>query len=233
MKQTIPVFVARVVVEDLPRRPAPEIDVEVAQVLGVRADAPFGAAASTSSSGAGSRAFGLPFDPAAAALRLLLVRRIADDDGDRLLPLDLRSPADATRRSGRTRGNPLLLDVGVAQRVGDEHPRRRGRCGLPISSVSSASMRSCATANGPSCISKAISRLDRRRRSPRAPRPRLRRPRPSSAIRRSTPRRNVPVPTAGSATVTSGDASPAWRPKRLRSTSSTSRTIAPTTSGGV
>lgn len=54
-----------------------------------------------------------------------------------------------------------------------------------------------------------------------------------SAIRRRTPSRKEPVPTAGSATVTAGEASPAGCPNRVRSASSTSRTIAPTTSGGV
>jgi len=55
-----------------------------------------------------------------------------------------------------------------------------------------------------------------------------------SAILRSTPSRKVPVPTAGSATVTSAEAKPAPRPNSgPRSTSSTMRTMAFTTSGGV
>ena len=55
------------------------------------------------------------------------------------------------------------------------------------------------------------------------------------AMWRSVPSMYVPVPAAGSATVTSLDARPRGRSNRsgLRSTSSTSRTIAPTTSGGV
>ena len=55
----------------------------------------------------------------------------------------------------------------------------------------------------------------------------------SAAIRRSTPRMNVPVPTAGSANVTSAEARPELRPKCRRSTSSTRRTMGSTTSDGV
>jgi hypothetical protein len=60
------------------------------------------------------------FDPAAAPFRLLLVGRIADDDGDQLLALDL------VRRSPRFRDGLddlrqlFLFDEGVAERVGDE-----------------------------------------------------------------------------------------------------------------
>ncbi len=74
--------------EHLAGRPAPEIDVEIAQVLGVNPQPP--------------RLRGLPivqrristldaafaFHPTAQALGFVLVRRVADDDRDGLLPFD-------------------------------------------------------------------------------------------------------------------------------------------------
>src|SRR5206468_2312387 len=81
--------VLRVVVEHLPGGPAPEIDVQVAQVLGVGADAPISGRDPGVEQADPALGVTALFDPAAAALRLLLVGRIADHDGDRLLLFDL------------------------------------------------------------------------------------------------------------------------------------------------
>ena len=108
-----------------------------------------------------------------------------------------------------------------------------GPPGVLMIACISAISRSCATAKGPNCSSKPITRFDAASIAPRTA------PAPWSsatvvAIRRSTPSRKVPVPTAGSATVTSVEARPSVRSnKGPRRASSTSRTIAPTTSGGV
>ena len=61
-------------------------------------------------------------DPAAEALRLFLVGRVADDDGDLFLPLNLiRAPAGLAERHEDLR-NVFLLGVWVAERVGHKEP---------------------------------------------------------------------------------------------------------------
>ncbi len=100
------------------------------------------------------------------------------------------------------------------------------------SSASSASTRSWATANGPSWNSKPIRRrIELATAAGTAPGPR------SSAIDRAidfrTATRKVPVPMAGSTTVTVSVAKPSGSPKRPRSDSSANLVIASTTSAGV
>ncbi len=119
--------------------------------------------------------------------------------------------------------------------------RGRRSAGMPpspnlarVRSATSASRRSCATAKGPNCSSKPTIRRSAARTAPgTAPAPWS--ARTVSATRRRTPRRNVPVPAAGSARVTSSEAKPPATPKRAgsRSASSASRAIAATTGGGV
>ena len=63
-------------------------------------------------------------DPAPEALRLLLVRRVADDDGDLLLPLDGIGTSARFPEGHENLRQVLLLGVGVAERVGHEEPCR-------------------------------------------------------------------------------------------------------------
>ena len=108
--------------EDLPRRPPPEIDVEVAQMLGMGADVPVRRRHPLAERSGDLVALRAALDPAAQALRLLLVGRIADDDGDLLLPFDrIGAPAGLAEGQEDLR-QVLLLGVRVAERVGHEEP---------------------------------------------------------------------------------------------------------------
>ena len=195
-------------------------------MLGVRADAPFrrrrpAVERRTTLSPAAFRS-------SRRALRLLLVGRIADHDGDRLLRLILLASRrdcaigsiDLPSFSSSMKGLPSVSVMNsCSQAVGGA---------LPVLSAP-ASRRSAEAAPPQRGRTEARSRSGASPplRSRRAPRPRPDPSRPSSAIWRSTPSRNVPVPTAGSATVTSVERSPAARSNSgPRSASSTSRTIA-------
>ena len=77
-----------VVIEDFPRRPTPEIDIQISQVLAVSAYSPFTRGHPLGEWGSLLRLARLALDPAAAALGFLLVWRIAEHDSDGLLALD-------------------------------------------------------------------------------------------------------------------------------------------------
>ena len=214
------------------RRPAPEVDVEVLEVLGVRADAPLRRRhPAVQRRGDARRCRSRSSRPAP---RLVLVGRIADDDRDRLLLLDLVRRAPRHRDRLVDLPELLLLDERVAERVGDEQPKLGQRRLASSAPAISAIRRSCATANGPNCISKPINALRRRldRAAHRAGAlvvlDRLRR---SAAARRAGTCRCRPRdrPRSRPATAKPGGRSNSGP----RSASSTRRTIALTTSGGV
>ena len=63
-------------------------------MLGMGADVPVSGRHPTAEGRLDLATLGTALDPSAEALRFLFVRRVADDDGDLLLPLDLiRTPA--------------------------------------------------------------------------------------------------------------------------------------------
>ena len=196
--------VFRVVVEHLPCRPAPEVDVEVAQVFGVRSDAPLARRHPCLKRRRQVRAARL--HPAAQAPCLFLVGRVADHHHDRLLSLDRIGLSLRLRDRLQHRGNPLQFDVGIAQRVGDEHPRRRGRRrSREVGQLGEdAQLRDRKRPELDLKCDETLHGLVDRRRYSTGPSSAATR----SAMRRSTPRRKVPVPTAGSASVTSGEARP-------------------------
>ena len=75
-------------------------------------------------------ALGTAFYPSTEALRLLLIWRVADDDGDLFLTLDLvRAPAGLAKRQENLR-DVLFLYVRVAERIGHEEPHRGRRSWL-------------------------------------------------------------------------------------------------------
>ena len=111
--------------------------------------------------------------------------------------------------------------------------RGNGGAARPVNATASASTRNWATAKGPSWSSNAmILCIAAATAGPTAPWPSS--AATAAAMWRSTPSTKVPVPVAGSATVTSFEAMPRVNAKPgRRSTSSTSRTMPDTTSGGV
>ena len=110
--------------EDFPRRPPPEVDIEVAQVLGMGADVPVRRRHPPAQWSRDLVARRAALDPATEALRLFLVGRIADDDSDLLLPLDrIGAPAGFTEGHENLR-QVFLLGVRIAERVGHEESRR-------------------------------------------------------------------------------------------------------------
>ena len=118
---------AGAVIKNLPRRPAPKINVEIAQMFCVRADAPFARRHPRGERRGFFRLRIFALDPAAAALRLFFVRRIADDDRDRLVAFDFVGVLPRARNGCEDAGNPALVVFGIAECVRDEHPRRRRR----------------------------------------------------------------------------------------------------------
>src|SRR5262245_532058 len=110
-----------------PGRPTPEIDIEILQVLSMRANAPLRrrppAVEKCSELPACAR-----LDPAAAPFSLFLLRRIADDDRDRLLFLHRVGVASRLCHWLHDLRQPFLLDERVAQRVRDEKAKI-GDCG--------------------------------------------------------------------------------------------------------
>ena len=117
----------RPVVVSFPRRPAPEVNVEVAQVLAVRAHAPFARRHPVGQRRGFFRRGILALDPAAASLGLLLVGRIANDDGDRLVALDLVRVLPGLGNGRDDLRQVALVVLGIPERVGDEHARGRLR----------------------------------------------------------------------------------------------------------
>ena len=110
-----------VVIEDLPRRPAPEVDVEIAQVLAVRARAPLARRHPLGKRRGFLRQFVFALNPAASPECVVFVGRIAEHDGDGLVAFDLvcRLPRLGDRREDA--GNPALVVVRIAERIRDEH----------------------------------------------------------------------------------------------------------------
>src|SRR5262245_37983714 len=119
--------VLRVVVEDLPGRPAPEIDVEVAQVLGVGADAPIGGRYPFVEQWVHPFRRRTFLNPAAASLGLFLVGWIADHDRNRFLLFDLVGLLPRFGNLAVPCAQRFDLGIRAAERVGDEHARRRSR----------------------------------------------------------------------------------------------------------
>src|SRR5687768_8016708 len=116
-------------IEHLPGRPAPEVHVQVAQVPCVYADAPFWWWHPRLERCWLGRVLAARLDPAATPPCPHLVGWIANHDGDRLISLDLIClPARFSDWLEHCR-NPLLLNVGVAQCVRNEHSRRCCRRG--------------------------------------------------------------------------------------------------------
>ena len=106
------------VFEHLPHCPAPKVDVEISQMLGVSTDAPLPWRPPIPQRSPFLIAAGPALDPAAQTLCLLLVRRIPDDDRDLLLTLDfVRPPARLAYRHENLR-QVLFLRKGVTERVG-------------------------------------------------------------------------------------------------------------------
>src|ERR1700674_5089859 len=99
-----PCVVCRVMVKDLPCRPTPEVDIEIAEVLAVRSGAPFCRRHPSFERWWVLRIRASIPDPAATTHRLLLVRWIAENDGDGLLAFDLvRIAPGASKGSKHTR----------------------------------------------------------------------------------------------------------------------------------
>src|SRR5262249_37771253 len=95
-------------------------------MLAVRADAPFGGRLPAVERRL-DLAAGSPFDPPTAPFRFFLVGRIADNDGDRLLALDLVRLAPRPRDRLEDLRQFLVLDEGIAERVGDVEIERERR----------------------------------------------------------------------------------------------------------
>ena len=64
-------------------------------------------------------------DPAAVALRFLLVGRVSDDDGDLLVPLDCIGVFPGLPDRGQHRRELRLGGIGIAERIRDVQARLR------------------------------------------------------------------------------------------------------------
>ena len=157
--------------KNLPRRPAPEIDIEVPQVLARARRHPTDRRHANRSSGA-DRCAACRFRSSRrgpCALSLYGGLPITTVIGSARL-IALACPP-RTRPSGRRLlGMYSCLLGGVAERVGEEEARHdafgSGRRRVASDRATSAVSRSCATANGPNCISKPMSRADAARITP-------------------------------------------------------------------
>src|SRR5271157_3207596 len=105
---------SRRAIKNLPGGPAPEVDVEIAEMLGVGADAPLARRLPRIERRRLWGVIAAGLDPAASPFGLLLVRRITNDNGDRLAPLDRVRLPSRFRNRPQERGKPLFLDVGTA-----------------------------------------------------------------------------------------------------------------------
>ena len=92
-------------------------------MLGMRAQAPFGQGRPKVHRRRSPRA--ALFHPSALPCRIHLVGRVADDHGDRLIPLDRVRLFSRIADGGEHGGKPRLLGVGVAQGVGHIEARLR------------------------------------------------------------------------------------------------------------
>jgi hypothetical protein len=110
----------RVAPENLPGRPAPEIDIEITQVLGVSADAPFEGRLPVVERGAQPATAIL--DPAPHPFRLLLIGRITNDYSDRLFALDGVGRFSRLRKTRQRSRYPSGVFVRVRQSVGHIEP---------------------------------------------------------------------------------------------------------------
>src|ERR1700674_4818423 len=111
-------IVRGLMIKDLPCRPAPKVDIEVAKMFAMSPGMPFG-----------RRHPGLEWwrvflvrarmlNPAPATHRLFLIGRIAQNYSDRLLALNLVRVAPRSTKSRKHAGEIVLVLVGIAQRVG-------------------------------------------------------------------------------------------------------------------
>ncbi|ODN68805.1 hypothetical protein A6302_03906 [Methylobrevis pamukkalensis] len=105
----------------LEARPAPEVDVEILQMLGMGADMPLGRGPPPFHRR--RSAIRAMLDPAAKAVRLFLVGRVADHDSDLLVALDRIGRAPRLRHRLHHRRDVFFLGEGIAERVGDEQLR--------------------------------------------------------------------------------------------------------------
>ena len=158
-------------------------------------------------------------------LRFPLVRRISDDDGDRFALLDLiglaarlgKVPSCRKQSSSSTYGFPRVSVMNMrrsgpwhwAVGVFDQRLHFGEDAELGDGERTKLNLERDETIGG---------RLDRARTAPRLDRPRRRK----RSIG-STPSRKVPVPTAGSATVTSSEASPGDGSKNVAGRASSAR----------
>ena len=119
--------VVRRLLENLPCGPPPEVDIQVAQVLRVRADAPRWRRHPRIQRGELTCVASLAFDPAATAFGLFFVGRVADDDHDGLVALDDVGRAPLPTDGCQEARKPAAVVVWIRQGVGHEHARQRRR----------------------------------------------------------------------------------------------------------
>src|SRR5882672_1062434 len=108
-------------VEDLPCRPAPEVDVEIAEVLAVRASAPFTRRHPVCQRRRFLQLLGFTLDPATTPFGFLLVGRVPDHHRDRLFPLDLVRVLPRLGNRREDSWNPSFIVVGIPKCIGYEH----------------------------------------------------------------------------------------------------------------
>ena len=111
------------VLEHLACRPAPEVDVQIAKVLGMGSQVPGGQRLPVVQRRVLTAFARGTFYPPALALGLVFVRRIADHHGNGLLALHpVGGLALVADRGGEARKGAAVV-FGIAQRVGDVHAR--------------------------------------------------------------------------------------------------------------
>ena len=114
------------VVVHFPGGPAPEVDIQVTQVLAVNSRAPFARRHPIFKRRCFLGVLVSALNPSAAPLGFLFVRRIADHHRDGLFALDLVGLFAGLGNGSEDSRNPALIVMRIAQRVGDEHARGLG-----------------------------------------------------------------------------------------------------------
>src|ERR1017187_7435574 len=98
-----------------PRCPAPEVHIQIAQVLAVLSDAPFARWHPVYQGRRFLRVLISVFNPTAATLGLLFVRGITDHHSDWLISLNLVRIFAGLGKRGQYSWNPALVVVRVSQ----------------------------------------------------------------------------------------------------------------------
>jgi len=116
--------VSGAVIIDFPRRPAPKIDIEVAQMLTVDPRGPLRRRHPISQWSTLLRLRTLPFNPAPKSLGFHFVGRVPYDYCNGLFPLDLVRFLAGFRYRRQNARNPTFVIVRISQGIGYKHPSR-------------------------------------------------------------------------------------------------------------